>query len=144
MEEDTEGQEAVSNECQASRQSGECHVGADKLAIAALHPSMAEAIPGWPLAMRDQAAPVHQVNALPVLLEVYCQGDIIDGSHADAGCRVPACCQVGLAPQEDILAESESAWRCRVPYLCRSQPVGQEDLTYGHEQRHDQPTQGHQ
>src|SRR5205807_7325248 len=108
--EDTEGHEAVSNECQAPRQSGECHVGADKLAIGTLHPPLAEALPGRPLTIRDEAAPVHQLNALPVLLEVYCQGDVIDGSHADAGCRVPACCQVGLASQEDILAESESAW----------------------------------
>src|ERR1700736_6594150 len=106
MQEDTEGYEAISNECQASRQSGECHVGADKLTVAALHPPLAEGLPGRPLAIRDEAASVHQLNALPVLLEAYGQGDVIDGGHAEAGCRVPFCCQVGLAPQENILAES--------------------------------------
>src|SRR6266704_5703679 len=144
MQEDTEGHEAVSNECQASWQSGECHVGADKLTVAALHPPLTEALPGCPLAIRDEAASVHQFNALPVLLEVYGQGDVIDGGHADAGCRIPARCQVGLAPQEDILAESECAWRCRVPHLCRGYFVGQEDLTYGHKQRHGRAAEGHQ
>src|SRR6266568_5323451 len=116
MQEYTGWHQAVSNECHAPWQSDEWDVDANKLAVAALHPSLAEALPGRPLAIRDQAAPVHQVNALPVLLEVYGQGDVIDGGHADVGCRVPACCQVGLAAQEDILAESEGAWRCRVPH----------------------------
>src|SRR5437868_4720002 len=111
MQEYTGGHQAVSNECQAPWQSGECHVGADKLAIAALHPSLAEALPGRPLAIGDQAASIHQFNALPVLLEAHGQGDVIDGGHAHVNCRVPACCQVGLTSQEDVLAESERAWR---------------------------------
>src|SRR6266568_7647985 len=106
MQEYTQRHQAVSNECQTPWQTGEYDVGADKLAIAALPPSLAEALPGRPLAIRDQAASVHQLNALPVLLEACGQGDVIDSGHAHVGCRIPLCCQVGLTSQEDILAES--------------------------------------
>src|SRR5438128_115550 len=109
MQENSGGQQAVSNECQAPWQTNEWDVGADKLAIAALLPPLAEALPGRPLAIRDETACVHQLDALPVLLEVYGQCEVIDGGHMHVDCCIPTCCQVGLAPQEDILAESECA-----------------------------------
>src|SRR5947209_5281984 len=109
MQEYTRRQQAVSNECQAPWQTDERDVGANKPAIAAPLPSLAEALPGRPLAIGDQAASVHQLNALLVLLEVNGQGEVFDGGHVHASCCIPACCQVGLAPQEHILAESECA-----------------------------------
>src|SRR6266571_6197551 len=99
MQEYTGWHQAVSNECHAPWQSDEWDVDANKLAVATLLPSLAEALPGRPLAIRDQAAPIHQLNAPPVLLEACGQSDVIDGGHVHADCSITACCQVGLAPQ---------------------------------------------
>src|SRR5205823_7400474 len=106
------------------------------LAITALPPATCSAFPGSPLAIRNQTTSSHYFNALPMLLEAFRQGKIIDTGRAHAVCGVAARCQVGLASQQYILTESERARKCRVTCLCWCHALSEHDFAHWHEQRH--------
>src|SRR5437764_10559648 len=107
----------VDHERQRRRYTGERDTQADNLAISALAPPLARALPGRPLAIHDQPSPVYQLDTLPVTLELVRQREVIDEGRAHVARCIPARCEEAHATQEEILSETECVGKRWIPHL---------------------------